>query len=162
VEGGSCNDYEYVCGDPVNGFDLDGREYGCRYSGTGRVRSGAFDYNIDSRCRGGARHPNISIRIYHNGELVASDTRRAGGNQPGRWQPSLSARCHDSCDGYWSVEYEFTYFTPKKKIITSADCRRESFGVYCFGTDLYKVRNGRIVDSDTVHRGLVGPEDRRP
>ncbi|MBW3557832.1 MAG: hypothetical protein KY454_12945, partial [Actinobacteria bacterium] len=24
VEGGSCNDYDYVCGDPVNGFDLDG------------------------------------------------------------------------------------------------------------------------------------------
>jgi hypothetical protein len=26
VEGGSCNDYDYVCGDPVNGFDLDGRK----------------------------------------------------------------------------------------------------------------------------------------
>lgn len=25
VEGGSCNDYDYVCGDPVNGLDLDGR-----------------------------------------------------------------------------------------------------------------------------------------
>jgi len=25
VEGGSCNDYDYVCGDPVNGRDLDGR-----------------------------------------------------------------------------------------------------------------------------------------
>jgi RHS repeat-associated protein len=25
VEGGSCNDYEYVCGDPVGGLDLDGR-----------------------------------------------------------------------------------------------------------------------------------------
>jgi RHS repeat-associated protein len=25
VEGGSCNDYDYVCGDPVNGIDLDGR-----------------------------------------------------------------------------------------------------------------------------------------
>ena len=25
VEGGSCNDYDYVCGDPVNGSDLDGR-----------------------------------------------------------------------------------------------------------------------------------------
>jgi len=25
VEGGSCNDYDYVCGDPINGFDLDGR-----------------------------------------------------------------------------------------------------------------------------------------
>ncbi len=25
VEGGSCNGYDYVCGDPVNGFDLDGR-----------------------------------------------------------------------------------------------------------------------------------------
>ena len=24
VEGGSCNDYDYVCGDPVNNFDLDG------------------------------------------------------------------------------------------------------------------------------------------
>ena len=24
VEGGSCNDYDYVCGDPVNGFDLNG------------------------------------------------------------------------------------------------------------------------------------------
>jgi hypothetical protein len=24
VEGGSCNDYEYVCGDPVNNLDLDG------------------------------------------------------------------------------------------------------------------------------------------
>ena len=24
VEGGSCNDYDYVCGDPVNRFDLDG------------------------------------------------------------------------------------------------------------------------------------------
>jgi RHS repeat-associated protein len=24
VEGGSCNDYDYVCGDPVNGLDLDG------------------------------------------------------------------------------------------------------------------------------------------
>jgi hypothetical protein len=26
VAGGSCNDYDYVCGDPVNGFDLDGRK----------------------------------------------------------------------------------------------------------------------------------------
>jgi RHS repeat-associated protein len=25
VEGGSCNDYDYVCADPVNGLDLDGR-----------------------------------------------------------------------------------------------------------------------------------------
>ncbi|CAN5813671.1 hypothetical protein BH23ACT12_BH23ACT12_02670 [soil metagenome] len=25
VEGGSCNDYDYVCGDPVNKFDLDGQ-----------------------------------------------------------------------------------------------------------------------------------------
>jgi len=25
VEGGSCNDYDYACGDPVNGLDLDGR-----------------------------------------------------------------------------------------------------------------------------------------
>jgi hypothetical protein len=25
VEGGSCNDYDYVCGDPVNDLDLDGR-----------------------------------------------------------------------------------------------------------------------------------------
>jgi hypothetical protein len=25
VEGGSCNDYDYVCADPVNRFDLDGR-----------------------------------------------------------------------------------------------------------------------------------------
>lgn len=24
VEGGSCNDYDYVCGDPVNAFDLSG------------------------------------------------------------------------------------------------------------------------------------------
>ncbi|MCW2573593.1 MAG: repeat-containing protein [Frankiales bacterium] len=24
VEGGSCNDYDYVCSDPVNGYDLDG------------------------------------------------------------------------------------------------------------------------------------------
>lgn len=24
VEGGSCNDYDYVCGDPVNSYDLDG------------------------------------------------------------------------------------------------------------------------------------------
>jgi len=24
VEGGSCNDYDYVCGDPINGFDIDG------------------------------------------------------------------------------------------------------------------------------------------
>src|SRR5215210_1584372 len=24
VEGGSCNDYDYVCGDPVNGLDLGG------------------------------------------------------------------------------------------------------------------------------------------
>jgi hypothetical protein len=26
VEGGSCNDYDYVCGDPVNRLDLDGTE----------------------------------------------------------------------------------------------------------------------------------------
>jgi hypothetical protein len=25
VEGGSCNDYDYVCGEPINSFDLDGR-----------------------------------------------------------------------------------------------------------------------------------------
>lgn len=25
VEGGSANDYEYAAGDPVNGFDLDGK-----------------------------------------------------------------------------------------------------------------------------------------
>jgi hypothetical protein len=31
VEGGSCNDYEYVCGDPVNGFDLNGTK-GYSYS----------------------------------------------------------------------------------------------------------------------------------
>lgn len=24
VEGGSCNDFDYVCADPMNGFDLDG------------------------------------------------------------------------------------------------------------------------------------------
>lgn len=24
MEGGSCNDYDYVCGDPVNGLDLSG------------------------------------------------------------------------------------------------------------------------------------------
>jgi len=28
VVGGSCNDYDYVCGDPVNGFDLDGQRCG--------------------------------------------------------------------------------------------------------------------------------------
>ena len=25
VEGGSCNDYDYVCGDPINNLDLDGQ-----------------------------------------------------------------------------------------------------------------------------------------
>lgn len=30
VEGGSCNDYDYVCGDPVNGFDLTGTH--CRWN----------------------------------------------------------------------------------------------------------------------------------
>jgi RHS repeat-associated protein len=29
VEGGSCNDYEYVCGDPTNGFDLLGTAQTC-------------------------------------------------------------------------------------------------------------------------------------
>ena len=27
VEAGSCNDYDYVCGDPVNGFDIRGRHH---------------------------------------------------------------------------------------------------------------------------------------
>lgn len=29
VEGGSCNNYDYTCQDPVNGYDLDGKSF-CR------------------------------------------------------------------------------------------------------------------------------------
>jgi hypothetical protein len=35
VDGGSCNDYEYVCANPVNSFDLNGRrmwtKFNCRF-----------------------------------------------------------------------------------------------------------------------------------
>jgi RHS repeat-associated protein len=34
--GGSCNAYEYVCGDPVNGFDLDGRKKSSFWSKAGK------------------------------------------------------------------------------------------------------------------------------
>ncbi|MEA2902460.1 MAG: hypothetical protein QOH36_2347 [Actinomycetota bacterium] len=33
VEGGSCNDYDYTCGDPVNSFDLAGHACGWRHPG---------------------------------------------------------------------------------------------------------------------------------
>ncbi len=45
VEGGSCNDYDYVCGDPVNGFDLDGRcgVFGNPFKPCGLLRIDSFD-----------------------------------------------------------------------------------------------------------------------
>ncbi|MFY1698086.1 RHS repeat-associated core domain-containing protein [Solwaraspora sp. WMMA2101] len=44
VYGGSCNAYEYVCGDPVNSFDLDGRN--CR----------TWKWVITSSCRPSGSH----------------------------------------------------------------------------------------------------------
>ena len=41
VEGGSCNDYDYACGDPVNGLDLSG------------LRGTKALPNLDSTCLGG-------------------------------------------------------------------------------------------------------------
>lgn len=40
VEGGSCNDHDYVCGNPVNQFDLNGREV------NGVCFAGQFTYGI--------------------------------------------------------------------------------------------------------------------
>ena len=43
VEGGSCNDYDYACADPVNNLDLDGRacwatgDHGWKVLGRGRI-----------------------------------------------------------------------------------------------------------------------------
>jgi RHS repeat-associated protein len=42
VEGGSCNAYDYVCGDPVNGFDLNGRK-----------KQKYVLPNLDRKCLGG-------------------------------------------------------------------------------------------------------------
>lgn len=48
VEGGSANDYDYAAGDPVNNFDLSGRDLGCwfgaRKNGRCRGHSKLTDY----------------------------------------------------------------------------------------------------------------------
>ncbi|MET8043659.1 RHS repeat-associated core domain-containing protein [Micromonospora sp. NPDC005215] len=36
VEGGSCNDYDYACADPINAFDLDGKRWCGKICGWGR------------------------------------------------------------------------------------------------------------------------------
>ena len=43
MEGGSCNDYDYVCGDPVNGLDLTGRELSIGGEYIGQFLTGEFN-----------------------------------------------------------------------------------------------------------------------
>jgi len=64
VEGGSCNDYDYVCGDPVNRFDVTGE---C-----------LFGKNPNGSCRGSgaARHVTFSLSGCIGG--CASVTFQAG------------------------------------------------------------------------------------
>jgi hypothetical protein len=48
VEGGSCNDYDYVCGDPVNGTDLGGTSidvlFPTAYGPAGYINARAVSY----------------------------------------------------------------------------------------------------------------------
>jgi hypothetical protein len=68
VEGGSCNDYEYVCGDPINQFDL---------TGEGFCPLGSIKY-VDSegkkreKCRG----KGVAAKAARVGGTVATWTGR--------------------------------------------------------------------------------------
>ncbi|MFY1616319.1 RHS repeat-associated core domain-containing protein [Micromonospora sp. WMMD736] len=77
VEGGSCNDYDYACADPVNAFDLDGKKWCWKFCGWGRnsvwrmayhggrmaVTAAGF-YGGFSAARGGFRGLRSSWKTY--------------------------------------------------------------------------------------------------
>ena len=59
MEGGSCNDYDYVCGDPVNGFDL-----------TGMKPQPALPAELEERCN--------PLRNSNYGDLAREPVLHAG------------------------------------------------------------------------------------
>lgn len=80
VEGGSCNGYEYTCGDPVGAKDLDGEAVtypdspGYRVA---RTRGGAtWIYGRSTTSRG--RYRNRLAAAASNSRVLMAATRRAG------------------------------------------------------------------------------------
>jgi RHS repeat-associated protein len=61
IEGGSCNDYDYVCGDPINNFDLNGtRETACMDSCPQQDRQMNREANADRRASGSSTPPPVA------------------------------------------------------------------------------------------------------
>ncbi len=87
VEGGSCNDYDYVCGDPINGFDLDGTRVRRKSSVRGGSRDGSrSDPGNASWCKGSWRHPSRANQCRRANRVAnwAGDRSAAlGGGKPG-------------------------------------------------------------------------------
>lgn len=71
VEGGSCSEYDYVCGDPVNGTDLDGEKMGPH-----QAKHCALPWNAN-KCRRASKYRRTAIS-------VSLEAKRKYGLNPGQ------------------------------------------------------------------------------
>ena len=92
VAGGSCNDYEYTCADPINGLDLDGR----RADGYGIFRQ----HHLASR-----------------GHSLGAGIRPASSVYPGNhWSPPRQKASHGGGGFHWPSVQEILNYRPISSI----------------------------------------------
>jgi RHS repeat-associated protein len=84
IEGGSCNDYDYVCGDPINKLDLDGN----KQCGANDSKYKALTY-FDARIPGTSSYQKVALRC--GGAHTRGWRHIADGGHFGRkWSPTVA------------------------------------------------------------------------
>jgi RHS repeat-associated protein len=98
VDGGSCNDYDYVCGDAINAFDLDGNI--CLGRVCIRRPKCAFGKNRNGSCRGSRYVPGTKHARKGNA-FCYSGKRKTGGCRGGSAARYIGRKAQGCVTGAW-------------------------------------------------------------